>query len=418
MGVADAFSFVPPKGKMVHIELMYEVEGKTSAMGETKYFDVVPYTYFYLSDVYSADECKVGSDAYGERSTAVEFEINHPLYDELLPNSRTRIPFYVEPGDSLIIHLTKTGRVLGYEMKNGKEVKCKKLMLHDISNSDFYTARDFEEDRRGADFPQFVERVMKKMRVAVDSVSSVADKWEFTDRERRIAVNNVKMQFALWLFEFAPYKSAEISEYSRTHKGGWQTLPNQDKDIMQISNEKNYSFLNLLPLNDSTCLASKYFPRFIQSYEHAHIFNNDQYLYYGTSRDAESRMDSAFIAKEMAITGRMMPSLFMGIAMERRHYEPLADDGSIHLKEVQVMGRRSDGYFPGITEQDMLNAKLNSRPVYNALSPSYWLYDRKREKRKARARALIKKIEEAEQREQEERDAILKAYEEEKNLQK
>lgn len=415
LGVADASAFVPPKGKAVHIELVYDVEGRTTAMGETRYFDVVPYTYFRLNDIYSDVEHKVGSESYGERSTALDFEINHPLYDELIPNNQCRIPFYVEPGDSLIIYITKTGCVQKYGMKNGKEVKCEKMLLHDISNSEFYTAHDFEADRKDTDFPQFVQRVMKKMHVVVDSVNRVADKWGFTDKERSIAVNNAKLQFAIWLFEFAPYKQGQLSEYSRTHKSGWQMMPNQESDLLAISSEKNYAFLNELPLTDSTCLASKYFPQFIQSYEHAHIFNSDQYLYYGTTKNDIARMDSAFVAKERRITGRMMPSLFMDIAMERRHYEPLPDDGSIHLKEVQVMGRRSDGYFPGITAQDMLNAKLNSRPVYNALSPSYWLYDRKREKRKARARAFIKKLEEEEQREQEERDAIIKAYEEEKN---
>ena len=411
-GAADVFASVISKGKNVHIELIYDVEAKNDAMGGTRYFDVVPYSYFYYTDIYSGEERKIGSEAYGDRSTAFDFELNRPLYGEIVPGSTSRIPFYVEPGDTLLIFVTRTGKVIDYSAKDGGGVKCINLLKHDVSNATFYTARDFEEDRRGVDFAEFVRRVRRKMNATIESVKRVADQYCFTDKERRIAVNNVMLQFAWWLLEYAPYKSSEISAYSRKNENGWQTLPEQDRDLMSVDDMANYAFINDLPLNDSTCMASKYFPMFIQSYEHSQILNCDQYLYYGTSPEDLARMDSALVAREQMLTGRMMPSLFMDVALERKHYVPQSDDGSIRLKEVQVMGRRSFDGFKGVTETDMLNARLNSKPVYNALSPSYWLYGRKREKTRARVRELLKKIDEEERREQEERDAVMKAYEE------
>lgn len=409
---SDASAFIPPKGKNVHIELVYDVAAKENDVGSSYYFSVVPYSYFLLNDIYSPDERKVGSSAYRDNITALDFMLNHPLYDELIPNGNVRIPFYVEPGDTLMIYVTRVGQVIDYARKDGSRVKHENLLRHDISNRTFYTREDFEKDRKDADFRLFTERVVKRMNAAVDSVESVARRFSFDDEERRIAVNNTKLQFAFWLFEYPQFKSGELSTYSSKHKGGWQSLPEQDREMEAINDVRNYAFVKNLPLSDSTCLASRYFPYFIQSYEHAHIFNSDQYLYYGTSPSAIAKMDSAFMKKEQAITGHMRPSLFMDIAMQRRHYEPLPDDGSIRLDEVQVVGRWNTGYFKGVNERDMLNFRLNSKPTYNALSPSYWLYDRKRIKNKERAKALIKKIEEEEEREQRERDAIMKAYEE------
>lgn len=403
---------VPPQKKNVHIELVYDIKPVQTPMGEKKFFTVVPHSYFHMNDVYTNQECKVGSELYRDNVTALDFELNHPLYDEIVPGSTARIPFYVEPGDSLIVNVTRTGKVIGYARKDGGRVKYENLLRHDISNSVFYTAADFESDRKGADFPQFLQRIVKRMNHAVDSVASIADHYGFTDAERRMATNNVKLQFALWIFEFAPYKSAELDSYGRRHKEGWQTLPEQDKDIDAISNPRNYSFLLDLPINDSTSLASKYFPMFIQSYEHAHIFNCDQYLFYGPTDEDSARMDSACVAREQSITGSMRASLYMDIALQRRHLDaPAPDDGSIRLQEVQVLGRKSTDYTPRTTIQDMIDARLNSRPTYNALSPSYWLYDRKRERSKQRALDLIKKMEEEDERERAEREAVMKAYE-------
>lgn len=411
-GAVNVLAAPIPKSKNVHIELIYDLEPKTNAMGVVSYFTAVPFSYFNYTNIYSSEERKIGSELYGDKSTALDFELNHPLYGEIIPGSTSRIPFYVEPGDTLLVYVTKVGKLIGYAAKDGGVVKCANMLMHDISNSTFYTAQDFETDRRGADFNLFLSRIKRKMATAVESVNAVADRYGFTEKERRIAVNNAMMQFACWIFEYAPYKSFEIGHYSQKNEGGWQTLPEQDRDAESVSNVANYSFVNDLPLNDSTCMASRYFPMFIQSYEHSHILNCDQYLYYGTTKADEARMDSAFVAREQLITGRMMPSLFMDIAMQRKHYEPLPDDGSIRLREVNVMGsRRSFEGFKGITEEEMYQARLNSKTSYNALSPSYWFGGRKREKTRARVRALIKRMEEEEQRERDEHDAIMKAYE-------
>lgn len=412
MGSADASAVLPPKKKHTRIELVYDVPARMTSMGETKFFTVVPYSYFYLRDIYTDEERKVGSEAFRDNVTALDFELSHPLYDEIVPGSTSRIPFYIEPGDTLQVFVTRTGRVIDYARKDGGRVECENLLRHDISNCTFYTARDFEADRKDVDFGRFVARITKKMNTVVDSVRSIADKYGFSEKERRIAVNNVKLQFALWIFEYAPYKSAEIGAYSSKHEEGWQTLPNQDRDAGSITDISNYAFINDMPLSDSTSLVSKYFPMYIKNYEHSRILNSDQYLYYGTSDEDIARMDSAFAARELMITGRMQNSLFMDIALQRRHIETTPDDGSIKLQEVQVLGRRSNDYFPGITEADMINARLNSKTTYNALSPSYWLYGRKREKTRARVREILKKDREEDERKQQEHDEIMRAYEE------
>lgn len=402
-----------PKKKPVHIELRYQVKEPFKSTLNSRRMPIVPYSYFTLHDIYSNVDEKVGSEALRDGVTALDFEINHPLYDYIETGGSIHIPFYVEPGDSLFIYVTKVGRVIKYECPRGKEVKCRNLLLHDFSNSILYDESDFNEDKKDARFPEFVRRVISKMDLELDSVRRNADRYGFNDVERRVAMNNVKLQFALWLFEFTPYKNMELNLYSARHKEGWQATQSQDNDYADIMNVDNYSFIKRLPLNDSTCFASRFFSQFMMSYEHSQFLNSDQYLYYGKTKEDAVRMDSAFVAKDIQLTGQMQPSLFMDLALQRKHYVPPVDDGSIKLKEVQVIGTWKIDY-PGVTERDMLNFKLNSKPTYNALSPSYWLYDRKREKAKKRAKDLIRKIEEAEELERLERDAIMKAYEDSK----
>lgn len=405
-----------PVKKNVRIELVYDgAKTSTTVMGSTKMSSTLPYSYFYLMDIYSKDERKIGSDSYGENVSVFEFELDHPLYDEIRRGINVRIPFYVEPGDTLVIHLDNTGRAKRYERKSGESVWFENLLLHDFSNKILYDEKEFMEDRKDVFFPEFIERVLQKMRHSVDSVRGNADRYGFSDTERSIAVNNVKLQYALWIFEYAPFKASELSTYSSKHKEGWQSIPQQDNAIASIENVTNYIFMRELPLSDSTCMASKFFPRFLMSYEHTHVLNCDQYLYYGTTPEDEARMDSALIAKEKKLTGLTSPSLFMELAIESRHYVPLPDDGSIKLKEVKVIGHQNTQYNIGISEADMMKARLNNRPTYNALSPSYWLFDRKREKRFKRAQELIKKWDEEEERERAEREAVMKAYEEEMN---
>lgn len=412
--VNQAMAVLPPIKKHVHIELNYETKDNPKSVSKTSSMDIVPYSFFYLTDIYTNKEWKVSSSPYKPGCTAIDFDLNHPLYDEIDPLGRYRIPFYVEPGDSLIIDVTKAGQVKQYRRKDGRKVKYENLLRHDFSNNTFYTDEDFKADRKNTRFPDFVTKVTRKMNAVVDSVNRNADKYGFTDEERRIAVNNVKLQFALWIFEYAPYKAMEMNVYARQHSAGWQTRPDEDVNYADIGNPGNYSFMQIMPLNDATCMASKYFPMFIRSYEHAFVLNYDQYLYYGTTKRDMMRMDSAYIAKDLKITGHMAPSMFMNIAMARRYMEDeqLPDDGSIRLEEVQVLGSWQTDDFKGLSDLDVSNAKLNSTPTYNFMSPSYWLYDRKRAKAKERATKLIKQIEAEEEADQADRDAIMKAYEE------
>lgn len=414
LGWVFVFASQPPQKRPVHIELIYDdSQATTTVMGNGRSMSILPFTYFHLSDVYSNKEIKIGSDLYRDNISSLDFELSHPLYDEIQRGSNVRIPFYVEPGDTLLIYLNRSGRALRYSSRDGGPAKCTKLLLHDISNRVFYNEKSFVKDREGVLFPEFVERVVIRMHSVLDSVSNIANIYDFSEKERRIAMNNVKLQFALWIFEYAPYKYAELSAYSSRHKEGWQSLQKQDDELASIEDVANYAFLRELPLNDSTCMASKFFPHFLTSYENTHVLNCDQYLFYGTNASDVARMDSALVAKEKRMTGLTTSSLFLDIAMERKHIDLPLNDGSIQLKEVKVIGSKPTGYYKGISDAEMLNARLNNRPTYNALSPSYWLFDRKHEKRLKRAKDLIKKFEEEEEREKAEHDAIMKAYEEE-----
>ena len=323
-----------PQSKPVHIEVRHPW-----GMGRLMYF--------WLTDLYTKEERKVRSEAGGQGVAVLDFDLYHPLYEEIIPSSNRRIPFYVEPGDTLIIRLGKNGAVEAYERTDGCGAKYRNLLMHDISNRLFYSREDFEEDKKQRLFPAFVDCVKQKMQVALDSVNVVADRYGFSTEERNLALCNVQMQFALWVFEYAPMKTSELLAYAQGHAAGWQSLPEQDREIAAIQDVTNYGFLKDMPLNDSTVFASKFFPAFIQSYEHTQVLNYDQYLYVGTSEADQARMDSAFVAKDLAITHQEHPSLFMDVALVRRHVEvpKPVDDGSIQLQEVQVMGANLDQFY-------------------------------------------------------------------------
>lgn len=320
-----------PQSKPVHIE----VRGWDRLM------------YFWLTDLYTKEEQKVKSEFLHNGAVAFDFHLYHPLYDEIVPSGNRRIPFYVEPGDTLIIRMGKHGDVESYERKDGQPVKYENLLRHDISNRMFYTQEDFSADKQQCLFPEFVARVRKKMQVALDSVNSVADRHAFSDEERNMARCNVQMQFALWIFEYAPMRASELLAYANHHEGGWQTRPEQEQETAAIQDLANYGFVGDMRLDDSTYLASRFFPAFIQSYEHTQVLNYDQYLYAADTQTDIARMDSAYVAKDLTMTHRDRPSLFMDMAMARRHYKkpPSVDDGSIHLPEVQVIGTTSLDQF-------------------------------------------------------------------------
>lgn len=323
-----------PQSKPVHIEVRHEwPSGRL--------------LYFWLTDIYTKKEQKIRSEIHDKETITLDFKLYHPLYAEIIPASNLRIPFYVEPGDSLIIHVKKDGSIKKYEHKNGAPVKYEKLLRHDISNRTFYTHKDFAVDKNQRLFPDFVTLVQKKMQMALDSVNHVAERYDFSPEECNLARCNVQVQFALWIFEYAPMKASELLNYANKHEEGWQSQPEQDKEIAAILDIANYRFMREMQPNDSAYLASKFFPAFILSYEHTQVLNHDQYLYWGTSDTDISRMDSAFVAKDLAITSNAHPSLFMDIAMMRRHIEipPPVDDGSIRLQEVEVMGTKLDQFY-------------------------------------------------------------------------
>lgn len=414
---ATAFT---PQYKDVCIVLKYDVATKSNVMGVAKKNITLPYSYFVLNDIYTNNEQKISSEYFGDGVSALSFKLNHPLYDYINHGGGVCIPFYVEPGDTLVINLSKAGKVHSYRQVDGSKVKYEKLLLHDISNNTFYTEHEFVEDKQGVRFPDFTARVLKRMNTVVDSISRVADFYSFSNMERRIAINNAKLQFGIWIFEYAPYKSMEINAYSSKHKEGWQAIPNQDAEFAELQDINNYAFMQHLPINDSTCMASRYFQQFMISYEHTYFLNSDQYLYYGTSAYDKARMDSAYVAKDLKLTGKLRPSLFMDVALQRKHFEaPVVDDGSIKLQEVEVFGAQN-GYHKEVTPEEMAEWRKNQKPTLmeQVFSPSYWLNYRKQYKNRERAKALIEKIEKEEAADNAEREAIMKAYEEEMERQK
>ena len=96
--------------------------------------------YFWLTDLYTKEERKVRSEARREGVAVLDFNLYHPLYAEIIPSGNQSIPFYVEPGDTLIIRVGKNGRVEAYERPDGQPVKMERLLRHDVSNRSFWTS--------------------------------------------------------------------------------------------------------------------------------------------------------------------------------------------------------------------------------------------------------------------------------------
>ena len=398
--VASEAAPLPPS-RNVHIEVRHPF-GSSRLM------------YFWQTDLYTKVERKVKSEFGGDGVAILDFTLYHPLYDEIIVGSNLRVPFYAEPGDSLVIQIDKSGKVERYSRKDGTPLPYENLLRHDVSNNLFYTHEDFSVDKQQNQFPDFVASVTRKMNVALDSVSRVADRYHFSPEERNLARCNVQMQFAIWIYEYAPYKESELLAYARQHEGGWQSLPEQDAEIEAIRDVRNYGFMCDLPLEDTTVFASKYFPPFIQSYEHTLVLNQDQYLYYDATYDNTSRMDSAYVAQELNITHLSHPSLFMDVAMQRRHVEkPQAvNDGSIQLQEVQVVGSNNLDQFyrvfgpPKEYDPKEVVEKAWAHDV-NLIGDISSLLNRKKIKNYKRAKKLIERI----AGDDAEREALMKAYE-------
>jgi hypothetical protein len=244
------------------------------------------------------------------------------------------------------------------------------------------------------------------MNVSLDSINKIADKYKFCDEERKLALCNAKMQYALWIYEYAPFRTNEIQQHALTHNSGWQNEESDDADIAAIQDINNYSFMIDLPLHDSICMASRVFPLFVQSYEHSYILNHDLFRYYGTEAEDSIRIDSALIAKDMTISHSNTPSLFILTSITRKYMDedPIIDD-AIKLKEVNVVARKDWEQAFAFSSRDITNAKM----TYNILSPSYWLFERKRMLRMKKVKKIIDEL----SKDDAEREAIIKAYEEE-----
>lgn len=406
---ATALSAPLPEAKPVHIEV--KCDPKAAGLTSNRHME------FWLTDLYTGEEKRIRSEYVGNGTDVLDFQLYHPLYDVLNRTSARPVPFYVEPGDSLVIHLGTGGKVLGYEHANGQPVKYEQLLRHDISYQDFYTDDDFKNDGQGS-FVQFADSVLHKMQTTMQLIDEVAARYRFSDQERQLARCNAQLQYALWIFEFGPLTSTRLTDYSRQHNHGWQSLPQQEADMAAICDTSNYGFLRQLPLNDSTCLASRLLPQFIQSYEHAEVLTCDLYQYYGSSPADLARTDSAFVAKELAITQCDHPSLFMDIALKRKHAKPvktepappIVDDGSILLEGVEVAASSLEQFYEkfGRSEYDPKEVvKKIWAPHVGENGPISLLVNLRRIKSHKRAEKLVKQL----GLDDEEREAVMRAYE-------
>jgi len=397
---------LPPQKKNVHIEIRSDVENR---------YGITRYQYFFLRDMYLNDETKVISD-HSTGITTFDFSIYHPLYDEIIAASNRTIPFYVEPGDTLIINVASNGKPYSYKNKNGKAVKYRNLLFHDFSNHQLYTDADFAKDKAASNFTQFVDIISQRSNSALDSLNRIADQYNFTSEERKLATYNIQLQYAFWVNEYAQNKSCEISAYARHHSEGWQSNPEQDAEMEAIRNPENYAFMRSLPLTDSLCLASRYFPLFLRSYEYSPVLCHDQYMYYGETEADSLLMDSAYIAHELDITSSLSPSLFMEIALENRHIQrpEIIDDGSIQLENVNVYGLNQFYNRFGKSDITPTTYKKNwaNREYYKGIITG--LVNRKKIRNQKRAEGIIQKLDELEP----DIEAIQKAYEETMNEKK
>lgn len=390
---------LPPQKKNVRIELHYAEKAR---------YGIGRYQYFFLRDIYFNTETKVVGDNSFTGTTNFDFALYHPLYDEIRTASNRTIPFYVEPGDTLIVNVNEAGHANSYRLKNGKEVKYTNLLLHDISNRQFYTEKDFDDDRQSHNFLTFISSIQKRTAQALDSVNAIADKYQFSDDERRIANSNIRLQFALWINEYAQNTATELSTYATRHKEGWHSTPEQDAEMEAIRNPANYAFMKSLPLNDSLSLISNYFPLFLRSYEFSPVLCHDQYLFYGTTTSDSLLMDSAYIAHELSITNAPAPSLYMQIALQNRHIDtPISiDDGSVQLQNVDVVGLNQFYNRFGVSEITPTTYKKNwsNKEYYRGVLTG--LFNRKKIRSEKRARKLIEQYDTLDPV----REELMKAY--------
>lgn len=359
-----------------------------------------------LNDIYTGEEKEIKLKQEATGIFVAHFVIYHPLYSVVTEAPDKKYPIYVEPGDYLIITIGADGSWT-YMQQNGEFAKCENLLKHDVSNNIYYGEMDFIKDKSQMSFTDFSKKIMGVMSDAMLEVSAVANSQHFTEYERNLALVNVKMQMARWLFRFVP---------CRGEKG------EQPKDVKE--DEKlpgSYDFIRSLPMTDSLCVTSPYFPDFIKRFENTYMLNYEQYKYV----DAIAAMDSDFIAKEKVLTRRNTSSQFMDVAMLRRrvsrnprllHVDPKYGEqfvdttGSIVLREVKVFSTDATPQGLRVTKDMQLEAKLGSAsPNANLLGFTELISKHKKKKKAARVKKVLDSIDDGEMSE---RERLEKAYEE------
>lgn len=382
-----------------HIAVVYDKAG-------TKQINRYHNLSLQLTDIYTGkeQELKLKQEAAG--IFACHFVVYHPLYSVISEGSEKKYPVYVEPGDYLIITVNPDGSYT-YMMQDGSYAKCEMLLRHDISNNLEYGEMDFIKDKSQMSFTDYSKKIMDTMSDAMLQVSAVANKNNFSDYERNLALTNTKMQMARWLFRFVPLRTDEAG------------LPKAVKD--DESEPKNYSFMNYLPLTDSLCLTSPFFPDFIKRYENAYILGYNQHNYKDSTITA---LDADFKSKDLALTRSKSTSLFMDVAILRRRVardstllkvdprygEQFVDTtGSIVLREVNVFGNETPEGLR-VTDAMQNNAKLQSaNPNANLFGFIDLISKHKKKKKAERVKKVLDALGDDTA---DEREKIEKAYEE------
>lgn len=368
-----------PEARKTKVEVMYE-QGSQERVSRYRKLELT------VVDAYTEEETKVESSRDGNNAFSLMFNLRLPLYDSIKENGRL-IPFYVEPGDYLIINVKEDGTIK-YKLADGNECKWNKLLKHDVSNETYYDEKMFEADSRDASLLEFINKVVNRMDSSVARVAKVANEEKFSVEEKNVAISNVKMQFALWMMEYASWKTLLIARQANKQQAGWQSRPENEADIEALENVRNYSFLRRLPINDESCVASRFFPLFVQSYQHSHVLNHDQYLYLGDKDSDHVKMDSAMIAREKAITGMNRGSVFMDVIMAKRQMardeeskrmliakkeSAIDTTNSIKLNEVEVWSTNGMANAMKFSDDELLIMKLKRAPTgFNILGPIFW----------------------------------------------
>ncbi len=355
--LCPAYASVLPKSRPIYIELQCYDKVRWRPKDVSQY-------HIWVKDIYT----KENRFLYGEIVThnnyaCFEFEAYQPVFDVIRTSNGGCIPFYAEPGDSLVIEITSDGKPLLYRNTDRTPYAYNNFLLHDISNSSLYDATQFDDDKHRYGFTDFSNCILTKVADVEKKINEMADKMEFTSRERALSLCNAKLQLLLWIFEYTNFKSHELSEFSKDRDSGWRSIDSQESEVAAMRDRANYGFLRMLPLNDSICMSSRFFDMFINGYENSEILKQDQYLYFGVTDVDSARMDSALIATDRAISGLDSTSLFMDIVLQRRHMV-IPEDYGFFLKDVKVYARRN----PDAAERLAKASIMSAEEIHNMLS--------------------------------------------------